>query len=213
MEWEVWDRPHRWRYPAPDRKTLPVMEAGPETGNDEFGFSLSVFGRFPRIIRYYLSIAYDYANLDKRQTPSQQGLVGGDRGVAGTVPEMVFFGMLLDAGFRISQSGFFGKTPRSFLFQSRLLGGRVPGGAVSDFVVFINGRTIAVRIHSVFHEERNPFGSGGAKSEEDKRQRIKLRSAGYLDNVVDVNRASDGLPLENGPAALVRNDLRRVMNA
>jgi hypothetical protein len=210
---DAWDRPHRWKDWSSQVPALPEEREPAVTGNDEYGFALDVFGRFPRDVRYYLDIAYEYIGLNKQQTPTQQTMAQGDRGQAGTVPELVFFGLLLDNGFTYAPRGFLAPTTRSFIFQSRLLGGRVPGGAVADFVVFHNRRVLAVRIHSIFHDERNPFGTGGSKSEEDRRQRIKLVSAGYIDNVVDVNRSIDGAPLENGPGHLIRNDLRRVMNA
>jgi hypothetical protein len=210
---DAWDRPHRWQDWAEQLPTLHEAREPEQTGNDEFGFSLQVFGRFPRDVRYYLNVAYEDIGLNKQQTPTAQTMQYGDRGQAGTVPELVFYGLLRDNGFRYLPRGFFAPSTRGFVFQSRLLGGRVPGGAVADFVVFNNHRTIAVRIHSIFHDERNPFGSGGAKTEEDRRQRIKLVSTNYIDNVVDVNRSIDGAPLENGPGMLIREDLRRVMNA
>jgi hypothetical protein len=95
---DAWDRPRRWQPYDIGAPTLPEEREPALTGNDEFGFALDVFGRFPRDVRYYLDVAYEYIGLNKQQTPTQQTMAQGDRGQAGTVPELVFFGLLLDNG-------------------------------------------------------------------------------------------------------------------
>lgn len=211
-EWTLWDspdawsRPRRWRPGQLDLPSARIEEPPTEAEQvDRYGLALNLYGRFPLSVRHFCNIALEYLRIPKDVPPQQVGF--------GTVPELVFYGLLLDAGYRPARNGFLGRSTRSFLFQSRLLGGRVPGGAVSDFVVFTARRSVAVRVQSVFHDERNPFGSGGAKSEEDRRQRIRLVSTNYISAVVDVNRPDDGLPLEQGPWVRITNDLRRVVTA
>lgn len=212
MEWDEWDRPARYRAWSSFDELGPEQSIGapaPATEEkdpvDEFGLDLSLYGRFPLAIRRYVNLTIERLGISKDQPPQNVGF--------GTVPELVFYGMLLEAGFTPTQRGFLDQTARSFIFQSQLLGGRQPGGAVADFVVFRGDRTIAVRVQSVFHAERNPFGSGGAKAEEDRNQRIRLESAGFIHAVVDVNRERDGYPLEHGPLVLMKEDRRRVLSA
>lgn len=172
---------------------------------DEFGLTNTIYNKFPKATRYYVSVALTALNLPTDIPPQAQGF--------GTIPELCIYGGLLERGYKRSSNGFVDAPGRSFIFQSRLLGGRVPGGAVADFVVFTAGVTIAVRVESIFHSVGQPFGSGGVKIEEDYLQRLRLESAGFIDMVIDVNRASTGFCLENGPDVLVEDDFRRIQSA
>lgn len=155
--------------------------------------------------REYIRRAYDFFRLDPLLPPSQQVMPAGDSGKGGTVPEMVVLGGLLARRY-----SFGGGSARSFANQDWVLGGRrIPGGAVVDTVVFLAGEVVAVRVESVFHAPNGVF-AGGAKVEQDRNQRIRLESRGGYQRIVDVNRYSDGFPLENGPDALVDRDFDRI---
>lgn len=185
--------------------TLPAYEP-PQPGRavtDEFGLSVEKYKGVPRISRQYLALAYRHLGLD----PSVSA-VENMSAVAGTLPEMVFYGALLARGFSDTA-----RTARSFAFQSFELGGRrVPGGAVVDFVVFINNRAIGVRVDSVYHNAANPFGLGGAEIQASILQKERLEARANL-SIEDVNLAALGYPLENGPDQLVDYDIDRVLAA
>ena len=212
MTWEDFDRWQgersfrsfsRWSDRSETGQPTPFEAPTPLV--DEFGLSLAIYERFPYAVRYYVNEVLEYLGMAKDEPPQGQGF--------GTIPELVFYGLLLEVGWTPTRFGFLDRAPKRFIFQSRLLGGRQPGGAVADFVLFTGGRTNAVRISSVYHSEDNPVGSGGAKTEGGRRQRSRLRSAGFLDNVVDVNRPGDRHPLENGPLALMKQDRQRALSA
>lgn len=195
------------RVPLPSRPKLPGGNWRPhnetripeavEPARDEFGLNNEVFGRYPKACRRYVAIALRHFGLPFDVTP---------KGFA-TIPELVMVGMLLDRGFQSQTIN----SNRSFNFQSHELGGRQPGGAVVDVAVYYGGEAIAVRVQSAFHGLDFPFGTGGAKFEEDQRQRARLWSHGLFDRVVDVNRPEDGGPLENGSEALLNREFDRVL--
>lgn len=170
---------------------------------DRFGLASSVYDRFPEAVRFYLAIGLKAYGLPLDKAP---GIVG-----FGTVPELCMMGLLLDAGFTAAKFGFYGRTARSFIYQSDLLGGRVPGGAVADFVVYHNGLVIPVRVQSVFHDINMPFGGGGRKEGEDDLQRYLLNSQSFVTTTIDVNLGEMGYPLEQGNWAQVRRELHRVL--
>jgi len=57
---------------------------------------------------------------------------------AGTAPERMLFGWLVTHGI-------------SFTFQEPVLGGRVPGGAIIDFVIYEVEPPLAIRVQSYWH--------------------------------------------------------------
>lgn len=200
------DRPRRPARPslpggAGRLPALPGPEAQPR---DQVGFGLGPWAEdLPGISKQYVSRAYEFFQADKRLPPSQH--FGP---TSGTIPELVVFGGLLVRGFTP-----YGGTARSFEFQSMQLGGReLPGGAVVDFILFHNNRRIGVRVESVFHALSDPFGRGASEVEEARRQKARLLARGAVDNIVDVNLASQGFALEHGPSAVVHNDFRRMLN-
>lgn len=190
--------PKGWDAAAP--VPLPKVEAG-QHELDEFGLPRTAYADLSPLGRAWLARAYEWFGTVKTIAPTQQGM--------GTVPEMVLFGGLLEAGFTPGKRG-----PRGFLFQSAVLGGRATagGGAVLDFSVHHNGRVVAVGVDSLFHAPNNPFG-GRAKTVEDERQRLRTLTRGAVDVSITVNRFIDGHPLEHGPDQLVRADLQRVLHA
>ena len=196
--WSSWGAVHP-RYPE---HLSPVREFRDEDPiRDQFGLGKWA-ARFPPEVRRLLVIALRSTggSLDHPTSP-----VG-----YGTVPELVILGGLLERGFTSSRSGFIGHSVHSFIFQSKLLGGRKPGGAVADFIVFNQHRTIAVRVDSIYHNPESPFG-GAAATERDLVQAARLIGEPFIDRVVDVNRREDGYPLEHGPGMLIRRDFERIM--
>lgn len=188
--------PSRPALPGRRLPDLPGLEI-PEVPKPapRFGFGVWADGLPPRSLEY-LREAYEYFKLDPRVPPTHQEW--------GTIPEMVVMGGLIERNFEYGQH--FG---RGFDFQSELLGGRnLPGGAVVDVVVYHNARVVGVRVQSVFHGLRSPFGGGGAKVEEDINQRIRLETRGSLDGVVDVNANQE---LELGPDPLVDREFERIL--
>jgi hypothetical protein len=176
---------------------LPQLSSTPLT--DQFGLALSWSEGLGNRQRSWLALAYEELGFDKRIPPSQQGNYGS----SGTIPEMVFLGGLLSRGLRHIED---------YEFQSEALGGRrFPGGAVLDFLVYTNGLRVGVRVESVFHASDFVF-AGNAKVREDDSQRIRLESSGVVDRVVQVNRQSDGYPLEGASESLADADLDRVLN-
>lgn len=125
-----------------------------------------------------------------------------------TIPEWIFFGLLLDWTFEWRQGVMGGY--RHFTFQSYELGGRQPGGAVVDFMVYYNGTAVAVRVHSVYHEAVSPFGDGGQKSVTDTRSRLQLMASRFISRVVDVN-SSPERALEVGSRQQVQAEIHKVL--
>lgn len=180
-----------------DPPTLPEIPAGkPRT--DEHGLALSWCEDLGFRVRGWLARAYEYLGFDKQFPPSGQGHFGS----SGTVPEIAFMGGLLTRGL---------EPFRDFEFQSEAMGGRrFPGGAVLDFLVYVNGLNVGVRVESVFHASDFVF-AGQAKVNEDEAQRVRLLSSGAVDRVVAVNQQADGYPLEGSNDALADADVNRVM--
>jgi hypothetical protein len=176
---------------------LPKIEAVTAT-HDQYGLAWSWAEGLGERCREWMAKAYEYVGFNKNLPPSGQGTFGS----SGTIPEMVFFGGLLDRGL----------IPLvDFEFQSEALGGRrFPGGAVLDFLVRVNGLDVGVRVESVYHASDFAF-AGLAKVQEDEGQRVRLLAGGSVQRVVSVNRVSDGYPLESSNNALADADLQRVM--
>ena len=134
--------------------------------------------------------------------------VGESPPLRATIPEWVFFGLLLDWRFDWRQGIVTGH--RNFTFQSYELGGRQPGGAVVDFMVYYNGTAIAVRVHSIYHEAVSPFGDGGQKLLTDLRSRTQLMASSFIDRVVDVNTGPERA-LEFGSRIQVQAEMHKVL--
>lgn len=173
---------------------------------DQYGLSVEVFGELPSLARKYIARAFDELGLDKRITPTRQMLPSGDRGAAGTIPEMIFFGGLLEHGYGFRVIG------KGFEFQSELLGGRIPGGSVADFLIFNGPRQTAVFVQSFFHSYASPF-AGGSKVEEDRLLFLRLQSLHGITAVVTVNDPDWGFPLEHGSAPMIRREIERAIHA
>jgi hypothetical protein len=200
-KWTRWGTPTGFNPPP---RAIPLLKPV-EPLRDEFGLLLSVYGRFPRDVRRYVAIGLKSLNLSYDEHPQVSGF--------GTIPEVCFYGALIERGFSVSRDGFVTSNPRTFIYQSKVLGGRVPGGAVADFVIYEHGLITAVRVQSVYHAETNPFGSGGEKAEEDRTQEARLESQGWLTGgVVDVNLSSMGNPLETGTQWAIQRDVRRALH-
>jgi hypothetical protein len=188
---------------------FPLPEAKPRD-TDEYGLGTWAAEIGPTA-RGYLARAYSYLKLDKAITPTAQSSpIAEVNAGAGTVPELVFFGGLLARNFTSNGYG-----SRTFQFQSYQLGGRkVPGGAVVDFVLYLGGRVIGVRVDSVFHGLSDPFGRGASEVEEAASQRRRLLASSGLDTVVDVNKSDYGYPMEpGGPDGLVDVDIDEALRA
>jgi hypothetical protein len=178
---------------------LPQPKVG-QADHDQYGLARAWAGDMGQRVREWLSVAYEYLGFDKNKPPSGQGHFGS----SGTIPEIAFMGGLLSRGL---------KPFINFEFQSEALGGRrFPGGAVLDFLVYVNGLRVGVRVESVFHASDFVF-AGNAKVREDEAQRIRLESGGAVDRVINVNRQSDGYPLEGANDALADRDVDRVLEA
>ena len=167
---------------------------------DRWGFPMTLLPDLPPRSKQYLARAYDYLRLDKRNPPSAYG--------AGTTPEMVVFGGLLDLGFSFRTGSW-----RSFEFQSNLLGGRrIPGGTVADFTVWNGATRIAVYVESVFHQPSFIW-TGRGKVEEERVTRLKVLARTGIDRVVEMNSVDRGMPLEHGPDSLVDAEFQRLLSA
>ncbi len=154
----------------------------------------------PDLSRRYLSVAYEYLRLDKHNPPSTYG--------AGTTPELVVFGALLDFGFDFPLG-----SERSFGFQSNLLGGRhLPGGTVSDFVVWNGGSRVGVYVDSVFHTPSFVW-AGREKVEYERVLAERVIARTDITVVMRINRIELGMPLENGPDELVEREFERLLSA
>lgn len=178
---------------------VPGSIENPEPLRDEFGLLWTIYRNFPRIIREYVAYALEHiSGASKSVSPSQAGY--------GTVPELVVYGGLLKRGYdpQVTRS-------KGFYFQSSMLGGRVPGGAVVDFLVIVgSGERVGVRVQSKFHALQDPFGLGTQKVYADEAQRLRLLTNRTITRLVDVN-----LPplraLENGPEAAVYREFERIL--
>lgn len=170
-----------------------------EPVRDQYGLAWQWAEKYGQRVREWLAKAYEHLNFDKDFPPSRQGHFGS----SGTTPEIAFYGGLLDRGLRPYED---------FEFQSEQMGGRkFPGGAVLDFLVYVNGLNVGVRVESVFHASDFAF-AGLAKVREDEGQRIRLLTNGFIDRVVAVNRSSDAYPLEGVNDQLADADLSRVLS-
>lgn len=201
VEWRAWNSWGAW-HQSPIKGSAPLHEFRDELPiRDEYGLGPWA-QKFPKIIRYYVSIALRATGGSLDEHPQSKGY--------GTVPELVVMGGLLLRHFQATRNGFFGSSARAFTFQTKLLGGRQPGGAVSDFVVFNCGITTAVRVNSIYHSLENPFGGVEAYNR-NLVQGLRLWATNYIDRVIDVNLPEKGFPLENGPDSLVLEDFRRIL--
>lgn len=163
---------------------------------DRFGLGPAYF-TYPDKSREYAARALDFLGLPKGVHPRPFA----------TIAELVVFGMLLSAGFH----HYVGPEPGggTFVFQSYELGGRQPGGAVVDFVLFHRGAEIGIRVQSIFHSPASPFGNGAGDLRE-MEQSNRLLGAGF-ERIVSVNEPQRGFPIENGPNELVRRELDRIL--
>lgn len=200
-KWEIEAFDRFSRFSRWDRPEYPEPAAAPrekERFVDEFGLSYELYRYYPKLSRQYIATAIEHVGGDKLTPPIQQGI--------GTAPELVIIGGLLERDFDFQ--GIRGN--RSFYFQSEELGGRRPGGAVVDVMVYIGGEKIGVRVQSRWHALNEPFFQGRAKVEEDKRQLLRLLSNAQIDRIVDVNQPPQ-LVLETGPDALVLREFDRII--
>lgn len=197
--WQSWGTWHEW----PTRDEPPVLQEWRKELPIRDQYGLAAWAqRFPNEVRRRLAVALRRTGGSLDHPPTTAGY--------GTVPELVVMGGLFELGFKSAPRGFIGHSNRSFIFQSKLLGGRKPGGAVADFIVFNNLVTTAVRVDSIYHNLESPFG-GGVATEKDKIQALRLQAEPFVDRVVDVNRKEDGYPLEHGPEAAINRDFLRIL--
>lgn len=183
-------------YESPAR---PEIAAGRAT-HDEYGLAWQWAEGLGQRQREWIAKGYEYLGFDKNGPPAQQGHFGS----SGTIPEIVFFGGLLDRGLIPFED---------FEYQSEAMGGRrFPGGAVLDFLVYTNGLRVGVRVESVYHASDFIF-AGLSKVREDEGQRIRLESGGTVDRVVGVNRQEDGYGLEGPNSEIADADMDRVLHA
>jgi hypothetical protein len=206
------------RIKLPNRPRIPRLPGGrvrgaalpslqpkglPDDQNtDEHGLNRRMVALMSPLARLALSRAYEYWHMDKRQPPS----VFFTAGSSGTMPELVFFGLLLLYGYQPGQGA------QHFVFQKALLGGRVPGGSLADFVVFNGPRPIAVYVDSFYHSLANPFGAG-QKRWRDKILFERVLSRATISEIRIVNGERYGYPLENGPDSLIRLEIESVLTA
>ena len=202
-DWHAWDRPYPLRRvrgfsrrPAGLTRAVDRLQQ-PEQETDEYGLKWTLYRNYPKRSRYYVSIALAYLRKPRDKSPITLGI--------GTIPELVVFGGLLRRDYTFN-----GLTQGSFYFQSEQLGGReVPGGAVVDFLVWIGGEKVGVRVQGKYHALDNPFYVGREKVEEDELQRTKLLARAGFTRLVDVNEAPR-YALEKGPDAAVEQEFRRI---
>lgn len=195
-------RPHRFaKARVIERRSafrvIPMPEVEFEGAlTDTHGLSIAVFGELSYQGRYLVAKCLDFLGMPKDRSPS--GVI--------TIPECVFFGLCLEYG--LTWDGGYGND-NSFSFQSWELGGRQPGGAVVDFVIWQSGKPVAVRVQSVFHAAGSPFSSeSGPMRERD--QEVRLLAEGFS-RVVDVNRPEDGLPLESKDGSRIYGEMERAL--
>lgn len=180
-----------------DVPSLQPPEHDPET--DEFGLSVAIYGEYPREQRRLVARMLAEVGGSKRARPP----------LGATIPEAIMFGLLLDNGFEWTNN----PTLRTnqFRFQSYELGGRQPGGSVTDFYVIVNGTRVAVRVNGAFHALNDPFGGGGQIQVREIRLRTELLASRFIDRVVDVNEAPARVLETSDNPARVQQELWRVM--
>lgn len=180
---------------------MPTLEVYPEAKPvvDEFGLDVGIYGNFPREQRRLLALAIRDMDGSKRARPP----------LGATIPEAIFYGLLVDNGFSHRPGVLAGS--RHFIFQSYQLGGRQPGGAVVDFMVYYNGARIAVRVQSVFHALRHAFSSGGQTQQVELRLKEQLLAAFFIDDVVDVNEPPERVLETRNDPARIKSELDRVL--
>lgn len=191
-------RPHYRHRQAEGKPQFPDPRSSinrEDAQTDSYGLG-PPYATYPDRSRYYAAIAVKYFGLSPLVSPRPFA----------TIAELVVFGMLLDAGFY----HYIGPEPAegTFVFQSYELGGRQPGGAVVDFVLFHYGQ-IGIRVQSIFHSPQSPFGNGAGDLRE-REQELRLLGRGF-DRIVDVNEPERGYPIENGPDELVDQELQRIL--
>lgn len=166
---------------------------------DEFGLAFSIYGSYPREQRRLVAkfLRKVGGSFDTRPP------------LGATIAEGVMFGLLLDNGYEWSNAPLLNE--HQFRFQSYELGGRQPGGSVTDFYVISNNERIAVRVQSAFHALISPFGTGGQVNAVDLRRKLELLASVFIDRVADINEPPE-LVLEksNSPERL-RQELFRVL--
>lgn len=190
--------------PLPSRPRevdFPTFEALDkiESGVDEFGLSTKLYGDFPREQRRLIAKMIRFFGAPKNARPP----------AAASVAEAIFFGLLLDHDFQYREGVTSGS--RNFIFQSYELGGRQPGGSVVDFLVYYNHVAIAVRVQSVFHDARDPFGGGGQVQVVEQRLKDQLKSSFFIHEVVDVNQPPARVLETAEDPAVVHREIERVM--
>lgn len=170
-----------------------------EPDTDEFGLSLAVYGEYPREQRRLAAKMITELGGNKRARPP----------AGATIAEAVFFGLLLDAGFEWTNA--LTVTQGKFRFQSYELGGRQPGGAVTDFYINHNGTRIAVRVQSVYHSLIDPFGGGGQIQAREIRLKAELLASRFIDFLADVNEPPERVLETSENPARVRQELDRAL--
>lgn len=170
----------------------------PEPLVDEFGLSWALYGEYPREQRRLISKFLAEVGGNRRAAPP----------LGATKAEAVMFGLLLDGGFTWTNALTLGE--RQFRFQSYELGGRQPGGAVTDFYVITNGERVAVRVQSAFHSLVSPFGTGGQVNAVDLRLKQQLLASVFIDRVTDVNQPPARVLETADDPSVVRRELLRV---
>lgn len=180
-----------------DVPSLDLQGSEPET--DEFGLATAIYGEYPREQRRLVAVMLREVGGNKRARPP----------FGATIPEAVFFGLLIDNGFEWTTD----PTVRvnQFRFQSYELGGRQPGGSVTDFYVNVNGTRVAVRVNGAFHSLNNPFGGGGQVLVREARLRTELLASRFIDRVVDVNDAPGRILETSETPHMVQRELWRVI--
>lgn len=165
---------------------------------DEYGLAYNIYGEYPRYQRYLVSRFLSKVGGDKRQRPP----------LGATIAEGVFFGLLLESGYKWTTAPTV--SSGEFRFQSYELGGRQPGGAVTDFYVIVNGERVAVRVQSAFHALVSPFGTGGQTNAVDLRLKQELMASVYIDRIVDVNHPPARVLETSDSPSVVNRELLRV---
>lgn len=177
--------------------TFSVNQPG-EPLVDEFGLAYSIYGEYPRYQRRLVARFISHVGGNKRSRPP----------LGATIAEGVFFGLLLENGFTWTNSPTVASN--EFRFQSYELGGRQPGGAVTDFYVIVNAERVAVRVQSAFHALVSPFGTGGQVNAVDLRLKQELLASVFIDRVVDVNRPPERVLETADDPTKVQAELLRV---
>lgn len=152
---------------VPDIGIPDLNLARPEPETDEFGLATQFYGDYPREQRRLVAKFITEVGGSKRARPP----------LGATIPEGVMFGLFLDHGYEWTNAP--EVRVNEFRFQSYELGGRQPGGAVTDFYVNVNGVRVAVRVNGAFHDLRDPFGSGGQNRQREIRLRTELLASRF----------------------------------